>query len=185
MSLKANLEYTERDLAKLASQRGVNFEISSDSTRADFVNAVYYNAILDEEKTGVPAAITTAQTILETGYGKHVPTDINTGQYSYNLFGIKASDAPGPAGQVWDWTQEQDPITHEYRTILDKFKAYQNFGESIPGRSSWLQNQPRYKKLFTTNDPIEWAKGLKAAGYATEEKYDILLINVMRSEGLK
>ncbi len=185
MSLKANLEYTERDLAKLASQRGVNLEISSDSTRADFVNAVYYNALLDEEKTGVPAAITTAQAILETGYGKHVPTDINTGQYSYNLFGIKALYEEGPAGHVSAWTEEEDKDTNVHTRVIADFKAYHSFGESIYGRSSDLQKWPNYRSLFESNDPIKWAKGLKVAGYATEKMYDILLINIIKSEGLK
>ncbi|EKM5753210.1 glucosaminidase domain-containing protein, partial [Cronobacter sakazakii] len=41
-----------------------------------------------------PARITTAQAILEAGYGKSVPTDINSKKYSYNIFGIKAHGNP-------------------------------------------------------------------------------------------
>ena len=59
-------------------------------TKREFVYAVFEEAKLEELRSGVPAAVTTAQAILESGYGKKIPTDIDNGTYSYNLFGIKA-----------------------------------------------------------------------------------------------
>ena len=171
---------TIRDLAMSAHERGVEFEISKNSTRADFVNAVYYYAILDEEKTGVPAAITTAQAILESYYGRSVPTDINTKKYSYNLFGVKGK---GIAGSVQVWTKEE--INGEMVKVKDYFRAYNNFGESIMDHSAFLMKYPRYKSLFETRDPIQWARGLQKAGYATDSQYANKLINIMNQWGLK
>ena len=171
---------TIRDLAMSAHERGVEFEISKNSSRADFVNAVYYYAILDEEKTGVPAAITTAQAILESYYGRSVPTDINTKKYSYNLFGVKGK---GIAGSVQVWTKEE--INGEMVKVKDYFRAYNNFGESIMDHSAFLMKYPRYKSLFETRDPIQWARGLQKAGYATDSQYANKLINIMNQWGLK
>ena len=71
-------------------------------SKSEFVKQVFDEAKKEEALSKVPAAITTAQAILETGYGKSVPTDIYTKQYSYNLFGIKGI---GPAGSVSVYTQ--------------------------------------------------------------------------------
>ncbi|AZR74093.1 hypothetical protein BBF96_12215 [Anoxybacter fermentans] len=171
---------TIRDLAKDAYQKGVEFEISSKSSKADFVNAVYYYAILDEENTGVPAAVTTAQAILESNYGRAVPIDMDNDQYSYNLFGIKGE---GTAGSVIIWTHEEERGIKV--KVKDKFRAYNNFGESINDHSMFLVRNSRYESLFESNDPKEWAKGLQEAGYATDSDYADKLISVIKSWGLK
>ncbi|NSW92773.1 MAG: glucosaminidase domain-containing protein, partial [Firmicutes bacterium] len=56
------------------------------------------------QKTGMSAALQTAQAILETGWGQSVPVDKYTGKFSYNLFGIKGT---GPAGSVVSNTWEE------------------------------------------------------------------------------
>lgn len=66
--------------------------------------AMYHLAVADEARTGVPAAVTTAQAALESDYGRGVPIDLVDGRYSYNLFGIKGE---GPAGSVSVWTHEE------------------------------------------------------------------------------
>ncbi|GEM_PF-4429409 len=60
----------------------------------EFVKYVFAEAKENEEASRVPAAITTAQAFLETGYGKSVPTDIKSKKYSYNIFGIKVHGNP-------------------------------------------------------------------------------------------
>lgn len=173
-----------RGLALTAHKKGVQFEIDpKKSTQAEFVNAVYYYAIIDETKTEVPAAVTTAQAMLETGFGRHVPTDVNTGQYSYNLFGIKGT---GPAGSVKSWTMEEDKLTGEWKPELANFEAYQNFGESITGHSKFFyDNIGRYGSAFKTNNPADFARAIHKAGYATDSRYSEKLINYMNLWGLK
>jgi flagellum-specific peptidoglycan hydrolase FlgJ len=82
----------------------------------------------EQETSKVPAAITTAQGILETGYGKHIPVDMDNGKFSYNLFGIKGI---GPAGFVSIYTHEV--IDNKRIKIIAKFKAYNNYQESVSG----------------------------------------------------
>jgi|GEM_PF-2526633 len=145
-------------------------------SKSEFVRQVFESAKKEEAMSKVPAAVTTAQAILETGYGKSVPTDLYTKKYSYNLFGIKGI---GPAGSVSIYTHEV--IKHERIKIIDKFKAYHSFSESITGRTQFLKDNSIYKSLFKTTDAEEWAEGLQEAGYATDPNYAKLLISIMKS----
>ncbi|MDZ7924054.1 MAG: glucosaminidase domain-containing protein [Marinagarivorans sp.] len=145
-------------------------------TKNEFVNKVFSAAKKEALVSLVPAAVTTAQAILETGYGKSVPTDIYTKQYSYNLFGIKGI---GSAGSVSVYTHEV--VGGKRIKIVDKFQAYHSFDESISGRTKFLKSNRRYKSLFETSDPKEWAEGLQKAGYATDPNYAKLLISIMNS----
>lgn len=145
-------------------------------TKEGFVKKVHEAAIREALISGVPAAITTAQAILETGYGKSIPIDIHTKKYSYNLFGIKGV---GTAGSVEIYTHEV--IKGERIRIIDKFQAYHSFSESITGRTTFLKKNIRYKFLFNTDDPKKWAEGLQKAGYATDPNYAKTLISIMNS----
>ncbi|RYY74816.1 MAG: hypothetical protein EOO52_10840 [Gammaproteobacteria bacterium] len=145
-------------------------------SKSEFVRQVFEEAKKEESISKVPAAVTTAQAILETGFGKSVPTDLYTKKYSYNLFGIKGV---GSAGSVSVYTHE---VSNGKRIkIIDKFQAYHSFSESISGRTAFLTSNRRYKKLFETTDPVEWAQGLQKARYATDPNYSKLLISIMKS----
>lgn len=155
-------EHTNKDLRALS--------------KSEFVRQVFEEAKKEEFTSKIPAAITTAQAILETGFGKSVPTDLYTKQYSYNLFGIKGI---GPAGFVSVYTHEV--LDNKRVKIIAKFKAYHNFSESISGRTQFLKDNGIYKFLFKTTDAEEWADGLQEAGYATDPNYAKLLKSIMKS----
>ncbi|WP_421356281.1 glycoside hydrolase family 73 protein [Pseudocitrobacter faecalis] len=133
----------------------------------------------NEITSGVPAAITTAQAILETGYGRIVPVDIYNGSYSNNLFGIKAH---GSQSFVSTYTHEY--INGVKVKIIDKFIKYDSFEESIAGRTDFFVKNKRYHFLFNYTDPCDWARGLQEAKYATGPHYADKLINIMRRENL-
>jgi flagellum-specific peptidoglycan hydrolase FlgJ len=157
---------------KTASRLPKNF------TRSEFVTFVYESAKESQAVSRVPAEITAAQAILETGYGKSVPIDVNTGIYSYNLFGIKAHGHP----------EFVEIYTHEYEggvkvKILDKFRAYDSFEDSISGRADFFVKNKRYHSLFESSDPVLWAQGLQDKGYATDPKYAYKLISIMKTNG--
>ena len=172
-----------RDLAKQASQNGVKFEISNAVNKADFVMAVYFYAMLDEVTSKVPAALTTAQAILESGYGKYVATDRITGKYSYNLFGIKGT---GPAGSVNSWTREENAKTGIWEPVIARFKAFDSFADSIKGHSQlFYDNIKRYGSAFKASNPAEFARIIAKAGYATDSQYANKLIHLMDYWGLK
>jgi len=145
-------------------------------SKSEFVRQVHEEAKKEELTSKIPAAITTAQAILETGFGKSVPTDLYTKKYSYNLFGIKGI---GSAGFVSVYTHEV--IKNKRIKIIDKFQAYHSFAESIKGRTEFLNNNRRYKTLFESTDAIEWAEGLQKARYASDPNYAKILTSIMKS----
>lgn len=123
----------------------------------------------------IPAGITTTQAILETGYGRTVPTEIETGNYSYNLFGIKAHGHPD---YVSVWThKEANGIRAK---IIDKFRSYESFEESIRGRTEFFTKNQRYKELLKSNDSFFWADKLQEKGYATDSKYSNKLKEIIK-----
>lgn len=64
--------------------------------------------------------------------------------------------------------------------VLDDFRAYNSFSESMVGHSEFLKKNKRYKSLFNTDDPKEWASGLQKAKYASDPNYAEKLINIMK-----
>jgi len=125
-----------------------------------------YSGIAMEEMKNykVPASITLAQGILESGSGKgRLSVEAN------NHFGIKCHG----------WTGEK--IYHDDDENQECFRKYKDPKYSFRDHSLFLKDRKRYSKLFQLNqdDYKKWAKGLRAAGYATDTKYPDKLISLI------
>lgn len=150
------------------------------SKQLDFINAVYPAAQEFQRRHGIYASVTLAQAALETGWGASTPKDVNTGQESYNLFGIKGI---GTAGSVLCVTWEDygnGPVT-----IKDYFRAYHGMVESIEDHAVVLL-QPHFDHVRTAST-AEGACHALIAGplkYATDPDYDTKLISIIRSYDL-
>ncbi len=133
------------------------------------------------KKTGMSAALQTAQAILESGWGQHVPVDKYNGQLSYNLFGIKGT---GSAGSVTSNTwEEYNGVA--FRTDAD-FRAYHSIGESWTDHNKLLLTVSRYepyRDVMFDSSLGAWA--LKRCGYATDSKYPIKLMDIVELYHLK
>lgn len=114
---------------------------------------------------GIPASITLAQGILESGSGQG-----RLARYANNHFGIKCHK---------DWTGET--IHHDDDAAQECFRKYRHASESFRDHSLFLTSRSRYADLFTLDkdDYKGWAKGLRAAGYATDTKYPEKLISLI------
>jgi len=114
---------------------------------------------------GIPASITLAQGILESGVGKG-----KLAQTANNHFGIKCHTG---------WTGET--IHHDDDAAQECFRKYKHPSESYRDHSLFLTTRTRYSKLFKLDkgDYKSWAKGLKEAGYATDVKYPDKLIGLI------
>ena len=134
----------------------------------NYINT-YKNIALDQEKQyGVPATITLAQGILESGAGRSGLT-----RNANNHFGIKAFGGwTGPIYQAWD----DEPSK-------SRFRVYSNAAESFRDHSLFLKNNGRYRSLFSKSvyDYRGWAIGLQKAGYATASNYAAALIGFIDS----
>ncbi len=134
----------------------------------------------DWMRSGMSAALQTAQSILETGWGQSVPVDKYNGRFSYNLFGIKGF---GPAGSVISNTwEEYNGVS--YRTDAS-FRAYNNVAESWEDHNKLLMTRERYadyREVMFDSTMGAWA--LKRAGYATDSQYPVKLIRIIRQYDL-
>jgi flagellum-specific peptidoglycan hydrolase FlgJ len=114
---------------------------------------------------GIPASITLAQGILESGAGKG-KLAINAN----NHFGIKCHSG---------WKGES--VYHDDDASQECFRKYEDPAESYRDHSLFLTSRQRYSNLFKLDkgDYESWAKGLKSAGYATDSKYPDKLIGII------
>lgn len=122
-------------------------------------------AIKEMQEYGIPASITLAQGLLESGAGKSQLTI-----ESNNHFGIKCQK--NWAGQSVYFDDDQK---HEC------FRKYNAAIESYEDHSQFLTKNPRYAFLFKLDitDYKGWANGLKQAGYATDPNYASRLIKII------
>jgi len=113
----------------------------------------------------IPASITLAQGILESGSGQS-----DLAEKSNNHFGIKCHS---------DWKGKKSYYDDDEEN--ECFRKYESAEDSYLDHSLFLKNKPRYSNLFSLNitDYKGWAKGLKKAGYATDPKYANNLIRVI------
>ncbi len=138
-------------------------------------------AVSTKEKSGMSAALQTAQAILETGWGQSVPVDKYTGQFSNNLFGVKGT---GSAGSVTSNTwEEYNGVS--FRIDAD-FRAYNNVSESWDDHNALLLTKERYAPFREVMfDSTQGAWALRRCGYATDSQYSIKLIDIINRYDLK
>lgn len=139
-------------------------------TRSEYIDLYKDAAINEMLRSGVPASITLAQGILESGDGNSP-----LAQYANNHFGIKCHK--GWEGETF--IQDDD-------TRNECFRKYYSVEESFHDHSEFLRTRSRYAFLFElkTTDYKGWAHGLKKAGYATNPKYPQLLIKLIEDHEL-
>jgi flagellum-specific peptidoglycan hydrolase FlgJ len=162
---KANNEIVDKKVSN--NQTKVN---NSSSPVINNVNDYidYFSGVaMDEMRTyKIPASITLAQGILESGSGKgRLSVEAN------NHFGIKCHDWKGPK------------IFHDDDEAQECFRKYSAPEYSYRDHSIFLTTRSRYSDLFdlSISDYKNWAKGLKKAGYATDKNYPNKLINLIEN----
>jgi flagellum-specific peptidoglycan hydrolase FlgJ len=122
-------------------------------------------AVQEMNTYGIPASITLAQGLFESGNGNG-----DLARIANNHFGIKCtSDWKGKS-----YYKDDDQVN-------DCFRVYDNPEDSYRDHSNFLKRK-HYAPLFELdkNDYVGWATGLKTAGYATNPKYPQLLIGIIQ-----
>lgn len=136
----------------------------------DYIAKYSEIAVRQQKLHGVPASITLAQGILESGAGNSVMA-----KRSNNHFGIKCHNG---------WTG--DTVIHFDDGVNSCFRKYDKPEESFDDHSLFLVKGRRYASLFQL-DPSDykaWAYGLKNAGYATDPTYANKLIRIIETYSL-
>ncbi|MDR1877400.1 MAG: glucosaminidase domain-containing protein [Flavobacteriaceae bacterium] len=150
----------------------VNFITAQEQIKKDeqYIQSYARIAIEEMELYKIPASITLAQGILETGNGQS-----DLAKYGNNHFGIKCKN---------EWTG--DRMYHDDDKNGECFRKYPSVKDSYRDHSLFLAERPYYKNLFLLDpkDYKAWAHGLKKAGYATNPKYAYTLINLIEKYSL-
>ena len=127
-------------------------------------------AIAAQQRYGIPAAVTIAQAIDESGWGRSVLATAD-----HNLFGIKGA---GPAGRDMLPTREHENGVWVTRTA--PFRVYHNVAESIEDHGRLLATDPAYRHAMASRGrPDAFATALTGV-YATDPGYGSSLIALMR-----
>ena len=131
----------------------------------DYIKKYRELAVEEMKKYHIPASITLAQGLLESGAGQST-----LARKSNNHFGIKCGG---------DWTGKT--VSHDDDARGECFRAYKHPKDSYEDHSKFLAGRPRYASLFKLKitDYKGWARGLKKAGYATNPRYADQLIGII------
>lgn len=130
-----------------------------------YIHQYAHYAVIEMYKYKIPASVTMAQAILESGAGSS-----KLAQQANNHFGIKChADWEG-----MNYIQDDNEKT-------ECFRKYFSVEESFRDHSLFIISRPRYKEVF--NLPIydykAWCKKLKECGYATQNEYSEKLIKII------
>ena len=144
--------------------------VSAQNKTERYIEQYSSMAINEMNQFGIPASITLAQGILESGNGgSRLATEGN------NHFGIKCHT---------NWNGET--IIEDDDEKGECFRKYSEVEDSYRDHSLFLSDRNRYSFLFKyeKTNYKKWAKGLKKAGYATNPKYSTLLIDLIEKYDL-
>lgn len=149
---------------------GVSFQLTAGNiSKAEYISKWKSLAIEQMISHQIPASITLAQAILESGSGNS-----KLAKEANNHFGIKCGDW---SGKKYHMDDDSD---------RECFRVYKEVKDSYLDHSDFLASKERYAVLFTYDikDYRAWAKGLKKAGYATNPAYPELLIELIEGQKL-
>ena len=140
-------------------------QIRWNQTYQQYIDQYKDVAIEQMKRYGIPASITIAQGIFESGAGQS-----ELAVKANNHFGIKCNGWSGRKSY------------HDDDERGECFRVYDNAYESFEDHSKFLSSRQRYSSLFNLkkDDYKGWARGLKAAGYATNPKYADRLIEIIQ-----
>ncbi len=164
--------------ATAVQSEGTTAAGSGESVQRTFVNRMWDHALVAQRATGLPAKFIVGQAALESGWGRNEIKSAD-GLRSYNLFGIKATGG-------WQGRTVEVPTTEYENGVavrkVEKFRAYNNYGEAFRDWSRLLATNPRYAEVLAQGaDAAGFANGLQRAGYATDPNYGAKLRRVIET----
>ncbi|GAB3622387.1 hypothetical protein GCM10027418_04690 [Mariniluteicoccus endophyticus] len=141
-----------------------------------FVRAVAPAAQRAHQTYRVPASVSIAQSILESGWGQSVLS-----RYGHAYFGIKCKtdySSPFQLGCMdkssLEYFDPANPVP-----IVSAFRTYRSADDSFADHGYFLKNSSRYAAAFSTNNPDDFIREVGRAGYATDPGYADQIIGIM------
>jgi flagellar protein FlgJ len=155
--------------------------VSASDARRAFVDRLAPAAAAAAQRTGIPAHFMVAQAALETGWGKSEPR-LADGRPSFNLFGIKA-------GSTWRGATTDAATTEVVAGVaqqrVERFRAYASYDAAFQDYADLLTRNQRYAAVLGAQQPAGFARGLQAAGFATDPQYAAKLERIIGGMALR
>ncbi|WP_111706659.1 glucosaminidase domain-containing protein [Lutibacter citreus] len=169
-TIKHKREVVETKREDVVSTKPVTKESTYQNKTLEYIERFNATAMYEMRTHKIPASITLAQGILESGSGYSELT-----LRSNNHFGIKCHKG---------WTGKK--VYHDDDEKGECFRKYKDPAKSFKDHSLFLTGRSRYAKLFKLKegDYVRWAKGLSSAGYATDRRYPAKLIALIEKYDL-
>lgn len=148
-------------------------------TKQEFLNKIIPIIQNENSKRGNPLynSVVIAQAICETGWGSSsLMIKANA------IFGIKATS--NWKGKVYNARTKEYYDGNAYN-IVDCFRAYNSFEESVADYFNLICNSSRYKKALFTNNPTECITAIKNGGYATSTVYINTIMSIIDNNNLR
>lgn len=146
-----------------------------------FIDSAGAGAAPSQERYGVPASVTIAQAILESGWGES-----KLAQEAKNYFGMKCHD--GQTGPIAVDCMETDTRECNDNGCWDTtawFRVYETVADSFSDHGRNLYENPRYAEAFAhTDDADAFIREVHKAGYATDPAYTDKIIGLMEQYDL-
>ncbi|WP_282053342.1 glucosaminidase domain-containing protein [Maribacter luteus] len=163
------MDYESTGLYPLPADTG-KFQRFSIGSVEEYIDTFSEIAQYEMKAYGIPASITLAQGLLESGFGKG-----DLAVRTNNHFGIKCHKG---------WQGDYD--FHDDDEKGECFRKYNHPMYSYRDHSEFLSKRARYSFLFnySSTDYKRWAKGLRQAGYATDHRYPQKLIYLIEKHKL-
>ncbi|MCP2328076.1 flagellar protein FlgJ [Hamadaea flava] len=153
---------------------------STPASNQAFLASVIGPAQASARKWKVPASVTIAQAILESGWGRS-PLAVT----EHNLFGMKCFGDPGAVALGCTTYATRECAASRCYSTRDSFRAYRRVGDSFEDHGRALARLPYYKTAMRyAATPNRFALELQRAGYATAPAYAAHLVGVMRDFNL-
>ena len=141
-----------------------------DEETSSYVETYKDLAIVEMHRSGIPASITLAQALHESQTGR---SDLALN--AKNHFGIKCKSYW--AGKTYQ--HKDDDYDEQGNLIRSCFRSYDTVIDSYIDHTNFLTQSAHYSELFNYDmkDYVQWARGLKKCGYATDPAYASKLIS--------
>jgi len=125
--------------------------------------------------SGIPASVTIAQAVLESGWGRS-----DLGRLGNNEFGIKCFGGPGPVAVACRAYGTSECGNGQCSGTAAAFRVYANLADSFRDHDRFLRENSRYAPALQVRaDPNAFATQLQLAGYATDPAYAAKLLGLM------
>jgi len=146
------------------------------ATKGAFFGRVAGPARASARKWKVPASVTIAQAVLESGWGRSTLTRVD-----HSYFGMKCFGGPGPIAVGCSAYATHECSGGKCYSTRANFRAYRTMADSFEDHARQLATLSRYKTAMKyAGDPERFAREIHKAGYATSPTYADNLIDLIR-----